>query len=102
MKNWKIAVTVMFTSLSGDDSSNAPMEVPAPQGAATSALANGNIELTWTDVATSETSYQIHRRAGTTGEFQQIATIGANTARFVDNVVNATVQYCYRVRAASP
>ena len=72
-----------------------------PTNVAISTRANGALEITWVDAATTETNYQVERRAGSSGSFQQVALLAANTTQFIDDTVLPTLSYCYRVRATA-
>ena len=58
------------------------------------------VQLTWTDGAISEASYDIERStSGSGGPFSLLANVAANSVSYTDNTVVADQQYCYRVRA---
>lgn len=73
----------------------------APTGLTTLApvLTNNraNIDLLWLDGATTETGFEVERAANN-GAFVRIATVGANSSFYTDQV-QSNNQYCYRVRA---
>jgi len=55
------------------------------------------IDLTWTDNASDEDSFEIHRR--TSGGFTQIGTAAQDATSFQDTPVSAGTTYTYKVRA---
>jgi Divergent InlB B-repeat domain/Fibronectin type III domain len=58
-----------------------------------------SLTLTWTDASNNEDGFRIERRTGTSGTYQQLASVAANTVSYTDqNLTNATT-YCYRVLA---
>lgn len=57
------------------------------------------LTLNWGDTATNEDGFKVERKAGTTGTFAQLATVGANVASYADASVTGGATYCYRVRA---
>jgi hypothetical protein len=77
-----------------------PPTVPsAPSGLAATAIAAGQINLTWTDNSTNETQFKIERKTGAGGTYSQIATPNANSTSYSDITVSANTTYYYRVRA---
>lgn len=57
------------------------------------------LTLSWTDASSNEDGFRIERRTGTSGTYQVLASVGANSASYTDqNLANSTT-YCYRVLA---
>ena len=59
------------------------------------------LSMTWADTSTNEDGFKIERRAGVSGTFAQIATLGAGVTSYTDtdsNLIAGSI-YCYRVRA---
>jgi hypothetical protein len=54
--------------------------------------------LEWTDFSASENGFRVERRAGN-GNFDEIATLGANVSSYSDFSVSSSTRYQYRVRA---
>ena len=86
----------------------APFDLPAPvvpAPNAPSALAASapdayQVQLTWTDNATSETGFEIERStSGNGGPYSLLATVGPDVTSHVDAVLDPSTEYCYRVRA---
>jgi hypothetical protein len=63
-------------------------------------IAPMQVELAWRDNSAEETSFEIQRRTST-GDWERIATIAANAARFTDFGVSPRTRYAYRVRAVN-
>src|SRR5712692_9645595 len=57
------------------------------------------LTLTWTDTSVNEDGFKIERKAGTTGTFAQVATVGANVTSYIDPNLTGGATYCYQVRA---
>ena len=73
----------------------------APSGLTATATSASDITLNWVDNATNETAYQLERRTGTSGTWQSIASLAANSRSYADQGLAAGTQYFYRVRAAN-
>lgn len=71
----------------------------APSSLKASALSFGRVSLSWKDNANNEDGFQIERRTGSTGTWQLIATVGANTKSYTDTSTARRTTYNYRVRA---
>ncbi|WP_194768583.1 fibronectin type III domain-containing protein [Tamlana sp. I1] len=69
----------------------------APTNLAAAVQSDTQIDLTWTDNADNETSYILERKS--TGAFETIATINANTIFYSDTSVEAGTAYTYRLSA---
>ena len=70
-----------------------------PSGLVAMAKSSSAIVLEWNDVA-NETGYKIERRRdGTTDPWTQIATVGANVARYENGGLASNTTYLYRIRA---
>jgi hypothetical protein len=57
------------------------------------------LALNWGDTSTNEDGFKVKRKAGTTGTFAQLATVGVNIVTYADASVTGGATYCYRVRA---
>lgn len=73
----------------------------APSGLNAASASAYQVDLTWTDNASNESSFEIERAYDVPGPFVLVATVGANTAAYVDATVAAATQYCYRARAVN-
>ncbi|NBO64447.1 MAG: hypothetical protein EBU88_06310, partial [Acidobacteria bacterium] len=58
-----------------------------------------SLELVWTEAGGVETGFRIFRRTGTSGNFSQIATVGANVLTFVNTGLTVSTTYQYYVTA---
>lgn len=79
-----------------DGSMSAPS---APSALVATSASSSQINLTWTDNSSNETSFKIERKTGASGTYAQIGTTGANGNSFSDGGLSASTQYYYRVRA---
>jgi hypothetical protein len=79
-----------------EDSGNWPSR---PTALVAQARTPTSVELTWTDLATNESGYQIERRLAPAGPWTTLATIAADTTRWTDIAATAATHYAYRVRA---
>jgi len=71
-------------------------------GLSAAAVSSSQINLTWTDNSSDESSFKIERCTGAgCSNFAQVGTAGANATSFSDLTVAATTTYVYRVRAAN-
>lgn len=59
------------------------------------------VQLQWTDNATNETGYVVHRAPAQTGFFEAIANLEANTNNYIDQSIEESVEYLYRVSAVN-
>src|SRR5439155_11556567 len=77
-----------------------PAPPAAPTSLAAAAVSTSQINLSWTDNATTEDGFRIERCAGAgcTG-FAEIATVGANVVSYQNTGLTASTSYSYRVRA---
>ncbi len=83
---------------------NITFTIPAtPSGLTATASSAYQINLSWTDNSTTEAAFEIERStAGAGGPFTLLATTGANTTSYNDNIcLSPSTQYWYRVRAAN-
>ncbi|HYA30441.1 MAG TPA: PKD domain-containing protein, partial [Acidobacteriota bacterium] len=72
----------------------------APSGLSAMAASRTQINLQWTDNATSEVGFKIERCAGATcTKFAQIATVGADVKSYSNTGLKRNTAYRYRVRA---
>jgi hypothetical protein len=58
-----------------------------------------SVDLTWTDLATDESGYQIERRLTPSGAWSTLTTTTAGTTRWTDNSASPATNYAYRIRA---
>ena len=73
-----------------------------PTSAAATAVSSSQINLTWIDNSASETGYKIERKTTVSGNYLQIAQVGANQQSYSDtNGLVPNTRYYYRVRATN-
>ena len=72
----------------------------APSGLTATVISSSQIDLSWTDNANNEASFEIERSTtGIGGAYTLLTTVPANTTTYSDSPLSATTEYCYRVRA---
>jgi CARDB/Fibronectin type III domain len=77
-----------------------PAVPAAPSGLGATVVSSSQINLSWTDNASTETQYRIERCAGTgCTNFAQIASVGANVTTYQNTGLVSLTTYSYRVRA---
>lgn len=72
---------------------------PAPSGLEATAAADRRIEVRWNDNSPDELGFKLERRPGLSGNFIEIADLGANVTTFSDVNVTPVSIYSYRVKA---
>ncbi|MEI6034362.1 MAG: fibronectin type III domain-containing protein, partial [Verrucomicrobiae bacterium] len=82
---------------------NEVLQIPAPPTSlAATPVSSTRINLTWSDPATKETSYQLQRRLHTDAAWADLAArLPADTTTYSDNSVTQTLTYDYRLRAVN-
>jgi LmbE family N-acetylglucosaminyl deacetylase len=88
-------VTVTVSASAGG--SGAPA---TPSGLVATAASSSQINLTWVDNATNETSYRVERSTDGTN-FTTLATLGANVTNYANTGLTASTTYYYRVLASN-
>ncbi len=77
-----------------------PTSMPsAPSNLTATPVSQTQINLSWTDNSTNESSFRIERKTSPTGSWSQIASVGANITSYSHTGLNANTTYYYRVRA---
>jgi len=71
---------------------------PAPSGLAATAVSSSQINLVWTDNASTESGFRIERKQNE-GAWSEIASPTANTTTFSDKGLSASATYSYQIRA---
>ncbi len=82
----------------GGDTATAPA---APTGLSASAVSASEIELTWSDESGNETGFEIQSRQGTSGDYSDLTTTGADVESHTDTGLSASTTYSYRIRAVN-
>jgi hypothetical protein len=69
--------------------------------AATPAMAQHSVALSWTASATSGATYNVYRQQACSGNFAQINGSAVTTTAFTDSAVAPGATYCYQITAVS-
>ena len=78
-----------------------PLPAPsAPSGLVASIVSAAQVNVSWLDNSSNESSFSLERATGT-GSFAVIATLTANTTTYQNTTTVAGATYSYRVRAAN-
>ncbi|MCA4900649.1 MAG: fibronectin type III domain-containing protein, partial [Cytophagales bacterium] len=80
---------------------NATTSLVAPTALTAVAASPTQINLTWADVSTNETGFQVERSLTTSTGFTLVGTTAANAVSFVNTGLTAGTQYFYRIRAVN-
>ena len=80
-----------------------PPTVPAdPTSLSATPISSAQIDVSWTDNANNETSYEVERSTtGAGGPFSPLITLPANATGYSNLGLTASTEYCYRVRAVN-
>lgn len=84
-----------------NETSATTQAIPAPAqptNLSATAISDSEIDLTWTDNATSETTYYVERKIGTGGSWSEVQTLNANSVSYNNTSLAAETEYFYRVR----
>ena len=77
-----------------------PGDLPGiPSEVAAEAIAFNKIKIVWTDTSANESGFEVVRSETSSGTYKPIVTVAANIDSFVDNGLEASTTYYYRVRA---
>jgi len=88
---------------SGSPFNAVPQSPPdAPTGLTATAISTTQIDLAWSDVATTETGYEVERSTtGIGGTYTLLVSLPAGSTGYSNLALTPTSQYCYRVRAVN-
>jgi putative hemolysin len=86
-----------YSNLSNATTTGCPLT--APSSLATSAISSSQINLSWSDNSTDETSFRIERSPNGSSSWVEIANVSANTTNFSNTGLASCTTYYYRVRA---
>lgn len=84
-----------IVALGGEAWAAAP---PAPTSLSATMASSRQINLAWTDNATTETNYYVERSPNGTGSWTVVATLGANITSYQNTGLTQNTRYYYRVR----
>ena len=76
-----------------------PNQLVAPTDLVATAPSGSQVVLGWQDPNASETGYEIERKTGSQGTYQNIRTTAADVTTYTDDAVAEGTTYFYRVRA---
>lgn len=80
----------------------APTVPNAPTSLVASSISSSQINLTWVDNASNETSYKVERASAAAGPWTEIAgALASNTVSYSATGLSASTTYYFRVRAAN-
>lgn len=71
----------------------------SPSGTSVVVVAYNRIDVSWQDNSPNETGFELQRGPAVAGPFALITTTTAGVTGYADFGLNASTQYCYRVRA---
>jgi GH18 family chitinase len=71
----------------------------APSNLSATASSTSQINLSWSDNSSNETSFRVERSADGSSSWTSIATVGANVTTYSNTGLSASTTYHYRVRA---
>lgn len=79
-----------------------PLPPAAPTALSATAVSYAEIDLSWTDNSSNETGFEIERSTdGIGGTYTPLDAVGAGVTSYADGDLDATSEYCYRVRAVN-
>ena len=70
-----------------------------PNELAATPESGGRINLSWTDLSSNESRFEIERKTGPGGTYSRIANVAADETSYSDTGLNEKTTYYYRVRA---
>lgn len=100
--------TVTFTNRTNNNGTTSRLvtltvnAIPAPSGLTATTISTNQINLSWTDNSSNETTFRIERapdNAGSPGTYTEIATVTSNVTTYGDTSLSPNATYWYRVRA---
>ena len=110
---WRLAGCSLVALLScGDGLTDVPVtgaetpslavaaRLPTPGHLLASALSVSQVRLSWKDVSSSESGFEILRSTtGSGGNYSLVGTVSSNVTKFTNSKLSRGRQYCYQVRA---
>ncbi len=73
----------------------------APNGLGVAVAGSSQLDLSWADNSSDETSFRVERALGQGATFAEIDTTAANVTSYSDTGLSAETEYCYRVRSSN-
>jgi C1A family cysteine protease len=71
----------------------------SPTSLTATTLSSSQINLSWSDNSTDETSFRVERSPNGTSSWDEIGNVAANTTSYSNTVLSSCTTYYYRVRA---
>lgn len=78
-----------------------PPPPAAPSALAATVVSKSQINLSWSDNSTDESSFVVERKLGSAGTYGVIATLAANTTAYANTGLSGGKTYFYRVKATN-
>jgi len=72
---------------------------PAPTNLILTKITTGSVNLSWDDNSDTESTYELWRKVGSTGEYNLYKELPENTISYNDNGLSELLVYFYKVRA---
>jgi len=85
----------------GTSTAPAPSGPAAPSHFAATATSSSAVDLSWWDMSSNETSFEVERKTGSTGTWSKVLTTGANVSTIDDIGLAGSTSYVYRARAVN-
>lgn len=83
------------------NSSSASSAPAAPSDALARVCFGAKVNVAWTDNSGDESAFKLERKTGASGNYAEIASLGANTTHYLDTGLAAGTTYYYRVRSSN-
>lgn len=93
------AVTGSTNSEYSDEISVTSTYLSAPTALSASCVDGHSIKLSWQDITSEETGFEIWRRVGTSATWELYATMGRNAVSYIDTSISEKNSYSYKIRA---
>ncbi|MEO9965780.1 MAG: PHB depolymerase family esterase [Reichenbachiella sp.] len=77
---------------------NSTPSLSPPTNVSALATSSTQIDLTWTDNESNETSYTVERASSSGGSFSAVATLSANATSYSDTGLSASTTYFYKIK----
>ena len=97
---FNVAGNSAYTNAANSTTLPPPPPPNAPSGLVATVQSRTQIDLSWVDNSTNETGFSIERCTGMNcTNFSQVASVGANTKKYIDKALKKGTTYSYRVSA---
>lgn len=75
-------------------------QLEVPTGMTATATSNSAVELKWIDNSSTETGFEVWRKAGDAGRWEKLAAVRRNSTAYTDEEAVPDTRYYYKVRAS--